>query len=229
MNFRLLQTLGQIGQKGSGASARAATMPLVKPAGSLRMKHFELSEFDALEVEADVDILWTPGASKARLRMRENIAKHLRVELIERTLRITATCDIDGERPTVVLSSSELLHIHVGAACSAEIQDLKSGVLIASAFDKAWLRMQGHARELHVECKGEAVIDCASLVCDIAIADLSGDSVTLLRAESALQADTRDGSHLLTIGSPRILDVTRHPSGFSLQTFANRKPAPLDF
>lgn len=209
MNFRLLQTLGQIGQAKSGSAVRVSNIPIVKSSGSLRMRHFELNEYTQIEIEADVDLVWRPGAPKARLRLRESLMRHLHIEHANDVLRITSPCDFEGERPMIDVSSSALLQVHVGARANANLFDILNSSLIVSAFDRSHLRIQGHSREIHVECRQDACIDCASLICDIAIADLSGDSTALLRAESALQAETRDNCHLLTIGSPRILDVAR--------------------
>ena len=173
------------------------------------MKYIELSDFDRIDVQADVDLIWRPGPSRARIRLRESLLKYFNIEVIERTLILTAHCHIQGERPFIDLSGIQLKEIHIGASCISTFLDAHAHVLIATAFDQGKLRIQGHANELHVETQHQASIDCASLVCDIAIADLSGESIVLLRAESALQAQTRDSCHLLTIGSPRILDVHR--------------------
>lgn len=181
------------------------------------MRHFELADYCILDVEADVDIIWTPGPSKARLKIRESLLRHLKVEQFEDTLKISSASDFDGDRPMLDLSGPQLSEIHLGASCSASIYDLRSNALIASAFERSSLRAQGHVRELHIECQQTAAVDCASLVCEIAIADLSGESIVLLRAEAALQAETRDSCHLLTIGSPRILDVQRHGASSPLR------------
>ena len=209
MNFRLLQTLGHLGQSSPGSAVRFSSIPTIKSSGSLRMRHFDLNEYTHMEIEADVDLVWRPGAPKARFRLRESLLQHLHIEHEHDVLRITSPCDFDGERPMIDVSSSALLQVHVGSRANANLFDIRNSSLLASAFDRSHLRIQGHSREIHAECHHDACIDCASLICAIAIAELSGNSTALLRAESALQAETRDNCHLLTIGSPRILDVAR--------------------
>lgn len=207
MKLRLLQSLGQLGP--FGARSRASSIPVAKSSGALRMRHWELAPYAILDVEADIDVVWRPGPPKARLRLRESLLKHLKLEQAEDTLSVSSAFDFDGERPVLELSGERLLEARLGASCQATLLDLRSGMLIVSACDRAGLRAQGHARELHVVASEEATVDCASLVCEIAIAELSGDSVALLRAESALQAEARDRCHLLSIGSPRIFEVRR--------------------
>ena len=187
------------------------------------MRHFELAEYTIIDIEADVDINWTPGDAKARLKIRESLLRHLKVEQFENTLKISSASDFDGDRPMLDLSGPQLSEIHLGASCSANVYDLRCGMLIASAFERASLRAQGHVRELHIECQQYSAVDCASLICEIAIADLSGESIALLRAEAALEAETRDACHLLTIGSPRILDVKRHDPSRSHQPLRSNR------
>lgn len=212
MKFRMLQALEQFGFKTSDAGSRSLRLPLVKSTGPLRARHFELSEFTRLSVHADVDLLWSPGPARARLRLHENFLRYLKIEQTEMTLSISSSCKFEGELPRIEISGASLLEVHIGAGCSANIDDILCSTLLVSAFDRSCLRVRGRASELHVEARQEAVIDCASLICDIAIADLSGQSVVFLRPESALQADASEACHLLTIGSPRVIDVAHSRS-----------------
>lgn len=171
------------------------------------MRHFDLAEYTHLVVEADVDLVWTPGPPRAKLRLRDNLLRLLKLEQSERTLRLSSPSDFEGDRPLIVLSGPQLLNIHTGSSACVDISDSDVNMLIASAVERSTLRIEGHAKEFHLECRQEGRADCASLRCDIAVAELSGDSLALLRADSALQAETRDSCHLMTIGTPRILDV----------------------
>lgn len=207
MKLRLLQTLGQLGPFSSGS--RASTIPVAKSTGALRMRHLELPEYSILKIEADVDVIWRPGPPKARLRLRESLLRHLKIEPFEQTLSIEAACDFDGDRPLIDLSCGHIAEVHLGASSQANLYDLRSNMLIVSAFDRSGLRAQGHTRALHLEAGQRATLDCASLICEIAVADLRDECVVLIRAEAALQAETRGDSQLLTIGYPLILDVRR--------------------
>lgn len=209
MKARLLQTLGQLSP--FGAQPRTDSPPVAKSSGALRMRHWELAPYSILNVNADIDLVWRPGPPKARLRLRESLLKHLKLEQSHNTLIIGSAFPFEGERPVLELSGAHLLEARLGASCAATLFDLRTSTLIVSVCESASLRAQGHSRELHVVASENATVDCASLVCEIAIAELSGDSVALLRVEAALQAEARDRCHLLSIGNPRIFEVRRVP------------------
>lgn len=211
MKLRLLNSIARLGLNGP-RWPRSAGIPLVKSSGGLRMRHFELADYRIVDARADIDIVWTPGPAKARLKIRESLLPHLQIEQFGDVLTISSRAAFDGDRPSLELGGPQLSEIHLGGSCCASVHDLRSNAFIASAFGRSSLRAQGHARELHIECQQEAAVDCASLICELAIAELSGASIVLLRAEAALQAETRDSCHLFTIGSPLILDVRRRPS-----------------
>ena len=223
MRLRILQSIGQLAPGRPSAMAKASSLPVVRAAGSQRWRHLSLFEYDILEIEADVDVVWMPGSSKVKMGARDTQFRQLKIEASGRSLRIHAACEFEGERPSIMLWGSQLAEIRTAASCSVHLLDVKTGMLLLSASDASSLRVQGHVKEVHVEAQNSACVDCASLICEIAAADLAGDSVALLRAESALQAETRNASHLLTIGSPRILDVKRHDPSFSMPKFSSKE------
>jgi hypothetical protein len=207
MASRLLDSLGQISTKASRSSGAIT----VEAKGARRGPRMDLAPYSSLEIHADLDASWRPGPPRARLWIRESLWRHLSIEQIDGVLHIASRASFEGERPILELSGPQLERVALGSRCALSLQDAHAPMFFATCADSSSLRAQGHARELHIECSGEASVDCASLVCEIAVAELSGHSFALVRAEAALQARARDACHLLTIGSPRILDVSRPP------------------
>lgn len=181
------------------------------PRGPSRSLTLDLAPFDSLEADISADITWTPASeSKARLLVPESFLKLLRIEVSGRKLSISSRVALAGARISIALCSSRLMEIHAAGDSFIEAADILSGRVIATARGKSRLLLAGETAELHLEASDEAVIDAASLRSMIAAADLSGISTVLARVQDALEADLRDESALLTVGTPKIIETRRH-------------------
>lgn len=216
--LRLIETLAGLGGRGAPGPAspgarpsRAAGGPVVRAAGAEALRYVELAPFESVEVNLEADCQWRPGRPGVKVRAPASFLKALRLEICGRRLIISASGPLSGGRPIFELSSLRLMEAHASRSARFEAQDIEAGRLIATARGDAFVGLSGEAAEAHFETMENGVIDAASLLTFIAAAELSDRGMILLRAREAIDADLRDDSQLLTIGSPRILETRRHP------------------
>lgn len=216
--LRLIESLGGLaGRSGfDNASAigkarpRSTQAPALRASGSEALRHIALAPFETIEIDLPADCFWRPGPPSVRLIAPESFLKALRMEIAGRRLTLRSSSPLLGARPRFELSSARLVEAHASGEARFEAEDVEAGRLIATARGSACVSLAGEAAEAHLETMENGVIDAASLLTFIAVADLCGHGIILLRAREAIEADLRDDSQLLTIGSPRILETRRH-------------------
>lgn len=214
---RLIESLSGLAARAAPAQAaadkpgRSASAPLMKASGPHIIRHVDLAPFECVELNLEADCFWRPGRPSARVRAPASFLKTLRLEISGRRLILSSTATLSGGRPVFELSSARLTEAHVSLSGRLDAQDIEAGRLIATARGSGSLALSGEAAEAHFETMEDGVIDAASLITFIAAAELSDRGMIFLRAREAIDADLRDDSQLLTLGSPRILEARRHP------------------
>ena len=184
-------------------------MPIIESNDILRVKSADLAPFTSVEINIDADVSWSPGSPSINIQASENFYKHIKVDLSGSLLTISSSADFKGIRPVIEIRSRRLLEMHVSATGTLYTDWVEGDLIIATARGSGSVILSGNCGEAHCECIEDGVVDAASLDCKIAAAELSGNSVALLRATEALSAELRDGSSLLTVGSPKVLEAKR--------------------
>lgn len=182
----------------------------IKASSTESLRYIELAPFDSITLDLPADCTWSPGPSSVKIIAPESYLKSFHLAIAGSHLTLYSSATLIGPRPRFEFRGDFLKEVHLSDSAQLQADDLSAEQLISTASSSSIFRVSGLVDEAHFEVLEQGIIDAASLSASIAAAELSGQGMIFLKVTEAIEADLRDNSQLLTIGSPRILDTRRH-------------------
>jgi hypothetical protein len=171
----------------------------------VRVEQRPAIEFTSLEASGDYDIEWSPGEPSISIHCDQNLFKHIKTDVSDGKLRISAEQTLIPKRKVKVVTSSDTLNaLFLNGTVRFSAKDLSSDSFSVHASGAVCLDAYGYASQFNATISGASQVRALKLTALEASLEAIGASSIEITVVRQLKASVIGAGSVTYAGSPKV-------------------------